>query len=119
MPRSNAVNSLIKFYSNRRKSQIKTLSEYISRNIRKAGISNYRPQMLSAGVCLYIPKDLPNGHKNIRSHREEGNKWLLSVLEIAQNNLATFHHFHITTVLMSQSAFVVSFFPGIFVHKIT
>jgi hypothetical protein len=47
--------------------------------------------MLSAGVCLYIPKDLPNGHKDIRSHGEEGNKWLLSVLKIAQDNLAWQH----------------------------
>jgi hypothetical protein len=27
--------------------------------------------------CLYIPKDLPNGHKDVKPGTEEENKWVL------------------------------------------
>lgn len=52
--------------------------------------------MLPAGVCLYIPKGLPNGHKDISSHGEKGNKWLLSVLLLPKiiwlGNIPSFPH---------------------------
>lgn len=28
-------------------------------------------------LCLYIPKDLPNCHRDVMSHAEEDNSWLL------------------------------------------
>lgn len=43
-------------------------------------------------VYIYIRKDLPNGHKAVRSGTEEGNVWLVRVLKLAikeaKDNLA-------------------------------
>lgn len=66
----------------------------LSDNIRTHPV-DWRP-----GVCFYIPKDLPNSHKDIRSYTEVGNKWLLMEPKISQYNLdSDLQHSNLSTSL--------------------
>lgn len=58
------------------------------------------------GLHSDIPNDLPNDHKDVRSHTEEGNKGLLMRLKMRGqlgSQLATPQPLHTTEVLFSQS----------------
>jgi hypothetical protein len=57
-------------------------------------------------ICSYVPEDLPNDHRDVWSHKEEGNKWLFMELKMLQSKfssgLQTFQLVHLTEDLVSR-----------------
>lgn len=56
-------------------------------------------------LCLNTPKDLSNGHEDVRSYSEKDNKWLSREIKMSQDNLALYlqhpKRFKIAEVLIS------------------